>query len=75
MSQAYRHDGNRDHRHINTIIVSFVDRGRIGAIIWLVDHRHISTIVRLVLNEDRISILLNKDKISIVLSKLSDTYR
>jgi len=33
VSQAYRRDGNQDRRHISTIVVSFVDRGRIGAII------------------------------------------
>ena len=46
VSQAYWRDGNQDRRHISTIVVSFVDRGRIGAIIWLVDRRHMSAIVR-----------------------------
>ena len=47
MSQAYWRDGNQDHRYISTIVVSFVDRGRIGAIIWLVDRRCTGAIVQL----------------------------
>ena len=46
VSQAYQRDSNQDYRHISMIVVSFIDRRRIGAIIWLVDRRHISTIVR-----------------------------
>ena len=44
-SQAYRHDSNRDRRHIGTIGWSVVDRMRIGTISWsMVDRMRIGTI-------------------------------